>query len=229
LLKEATAKLQGDDLEGAQLTAQQMLEVRPDSLAAFQILADATEKQNRADTVAWRAQIARLLPDNVDAQLNLASAALRFGQLDAARRALDSIAAHDRGKAAYHVVAGWLARAQGNDKDVDAHFAAALKQEPANELYQFNLAVLRIRSLNQEDYDTARETLERLRKVPGFRTGSVRALLSDAVQRDDLERADSLAQDLQMQQGVTFGDYLLCLDFYRQARREEVQRRSRQD
>ena len=52
LLKQATEKLQADDLEGAKLTAQQMLEVRPDSLAAFQILADATEKQNRADTVA---------------------------------------------------------------------------------------------------------------------------------------------------------------------------------
>ena len=44
------------------------------------------------------------------------------------------------------MVAGWLARAQGNDADVEMHFAAAVAQEPANELYQFNLAVLRIRS-----------------------------------------------------------------------------------
>jgi hypothetical protein len=215
LLKSAVAMLQKQDLDGATIAAREMLDLHPDSLAAFQILADATEKQNRADTVAWRAQIARLLPNNIDAQLNLASAALRFGQLDVARRALDNVAPADRGKAAFHVVAGWLARAQGNDKDVETHFAAALAQEPQNELYQFNLAVLRIRSLKQEEYDQARETLERLRKVPGFRTGAVRALLSDAVQRDDLERADSLAQDLQMSQQVTFADYLLCLDFYR--------------
>ena len=215
LLKSATAMLQNQDLDGATAAARQMLDVRPNSLAAFQILADATERQNRADTVAWRAQIARLLPNNIDAQLNLASAALRFGQLDVARRALDTVPPQDRGKAKFHVVAGWLARAQGNDRDVEKHFAAALAQEPNNELYQFNLAVLRIRSLKQEEYDEARETLERLRKVPGFRTGSVRALLSDAVQRDDLERADSLAQDLQMSQQVTFADYLLCLDFYR--------------
>jgi Tfp pilus assembly protein PilF len=215
LLRTATEMLQKQDLEGATTAAQQMLEIQPDSLAAFQILADATEKQSRADTVAWRAQIARLLPNNIDAQLNLASAALRFGQLDVARRALDNVAPADRGKAAFHVVAGWLARAQGNDKDVETHFEAALAQEPTNELYQFNLAVLRIRSLQQEEYDRARETLERLRKVPGFRTGAVRALLGDAVQRDDLERADSLAQDLQMSHQVTFADYLLCLDFYR--------------
>jgi hypothetical protein len=40
-------------------------------------------------------------------------------------------------------------------------------------------------------------------------------LLGDAVQRNELERADTLAQDLQMSQQVTFTDYLLCLDFYR--------------
>ena len=215
LLKRASEMLQKQDLEGASVAARQMLAIRPDSLAAYQILADATERQNRADTVAWRAQIARLLPNSVDAQLNLASAALRFGQLDVARRALDNVPPQDRDKAKFHVVAGWLARAEGNDKEVETHFAAALAQEPSNELYQFNLAVLRIRSLKQEEYDAARETLERLRKVQGFRTGAVRALLSDAVQRDDLERADSLAQDLQMSQQVTFADYLLCLDFYR--------------
>src|SRR3712207_6525658 len=196
LFKTATEMLQKQDFDGATIAARQMLESDPDSLAAYQILADATEKQNRADTVAWRAQIARVLPNNLDAQLNLASAALRFGQLDAARRALDNVAPQDRDKASFHVVAGWLARAQGNDRDVEKHFAAALAQEPNNELYQFNLAVLRIRSLKQEEYDQARETLERLRRVPGFRTGSVRALLGDAIQRDDLERADSLAQDL---------------------------------
>jgi cytochrome c-type biogenesis protein CcmH/NrfG len=35
------------------------------------------------------------------------------------------------------------------------------------------------------------------------------------VQRNELERADTLAQELQMSQQVTFADYLLCLEFYR--------------
>ncbi|MFN2507768.1 MAG: hypothetical protein ABR589_03235 [Chthoniobacterales bacterium] len=215
LLRHAADMLGKQDLNEASHAAQQMLRIRPDSLAAFQILAEVAEKQNRPEAVAWRSQIARLVPNNLDAHLNLASAALRFGQLDTARRALDNVTPSDREKAAYHVVAGWLARAQGNDKDVEEHFAAALKQEPANDLYQFNLAVLRIRSEEPQEYEEALATLERLRKVPGFRTGSLRALLTDAIGRDDLERADSLAQDLQMSQQVTFADYLLCLDFYR--------------
>ncbi|HMJ05720.1 MAG TPA: hypothetical protein VK474_05645 [Chthoniobacterales bacterium] len=215
LLTRASAMLHKQDFAGATRAAQQMLALRPTSLSAFQILADATEKQNRSETVAWRSQIAHALPQNLDAQLNLASAALRFGQLDTARRALENVGSSDREKASYHVVAGWLARAQGNEQAVEQHFAAALREEPANELYQFNLAVLRLRSAEPGPADEARVTLERLSKVPGFRPGSLRALLSDAVARDDLKRADSLAQDLQMTQQVTFADYLLCLDFYR--------------
>ena len=165
--------------------------------------------------MAWRAQIARLQPQDLDSQLNLASAALRFGQLDTARKALENVAPADRDRAAYHVVAGWLARAQGSDAEVEQHFAAAVSKEPGNDLYQFNLAVLRIRSNVPEKSDESRKILERLSKVPAFRTGSLRALLSDAVQRNELERADTLAQDLQMSQQVTFTDYLLCLEFYR--------------
>jgi predicted Zn-dependent protease len=215
LLKAASAMLAKEDFDGATRAAREVLQIHHNSLAAFHILAEASEKQNRPETVAWRAQIARLEPENLDGQLNLASAALRFGQLDTARKALEHVPPAQRDRAAYHVVAGWLARAQGNDADVEMHFAAAVAQEPANDLYQFNLAVLRIRSSSPEKSDEARTVLERLSKVTGFRAGSLRALLSDAVQRNELERADTLAQDLQMSQQVTFSDYLLCLEFYR--------------
>ena len=190
-------------------------ERRPNSVSAFYILAEASEKQNRPETVAWRAQIARLEPQNLDSHLNLASAALRFGQLDTARKALEHVAPAERDRAAYHVVAGWLARAQGSDEEVEQHFSAAVSQEPGNDLYQFNLAVLRIRSDSPEKVEESRKVLERLSKVPAFRAGSLRALLGNAVQRNELEHADTLAQDLQMSQQVTFADYLLCLEFYR--------------
>jgi hypothetical protein len=215
LLKVAAAMMAKEDYDGATRAAREVLQLHQDSLAAFHILAEASEKQNRPETVAWRSQIARLEPGNLDSQLNLASAALRFGRLDTARKALDSVPPAQRDRAAYHVVAGWLARAQGNDADVEMHFAAAVTQEPGNDLYQFNLAVLRIRSAAPEKSDEARKILDRLKGVSAYRAGSLRALLGDAVQRNDLQRADSLAQDLQMSQQVTFSDYLLCLEFYR--------------
>lgn len=215
LLKSAGALMAKEDFDGATRAAREVLQLHHDSLPAFRILAETSEKQNKPETVAWRAQIARLEPDKVDSQLNLASAALRFGRLDTASKALDSVSPAQRDRAAYHVVAGWLARAQGNDADVETHFAAAVAQEPGNDLYQFNLAVLRIRSPAPEKRDEARKVLERLKGVAAYRAGSVRALLGDAIQMNDLPRADSLAQELQMSQQVTFSDYLLCLEFYR--------------
>ncbi len=215
LLKRASVLLQQHDYAGAMSNAQRALQLHPDSLSAFYILAEATEGQNRVETVAWRAQIARLAPQRLDSQLNLASAALRFGELDTARKALDRVALNDRRKAEYHVVAGWLARAEGNEAGLLEHFSAAVKEEPGNEVYQFNLAVLQIKSPEKENSENARVVLSRLSQVPQFRAGAVRALLNDAVDRNDLNAADGLAQDLQMSQQVTFNDYLLCLNFYR--------------
>ncbi|MCA1657834.1 MAG: tetratricopeptide repeat protein, partial [Verrucomicrobiaceae bacterium] len=123
LLKDATAMLAKEDFDGATRAAREVLQIHHNSLPAFYVLAEASEKQNRPETVAWRAQIARLEPGNLDSQLNLASAALRFGQLDPARRALESVPPAQRDRAAFHVVAGWLARAQGNDAEVEQHFA----------------------------------------------------------------------------------------------------------
>jgi thioredoxin-like negative regulator of GroEL len=215
LLHRATALQQEGKLSKAAQTAQEFLGRHPDSLPALYVLAEAAEKQNLEEAVRWREQIAHLLPSDVDSQLNLASAALRFGKLDLARQALDRVPPPDRDRAAVHVVAGWLARAEGNFAEQEEQFAAAVKKEPNNDLYQFNLAALQIHSGDPEKSAKARDTLQRLSQVAPYRTGALRALLSDAVARNDLPAADNFAQQLQMSPEVTFGDYLLCLNFYR--------------
>ena len=215
LLHRATALLQEGKLSKAAQTTQELLAGHPDSLPALYLLAETAEKQNLQEAVSWREQIARLLPSDVDSQLNLASAALRFGKLDLARQALDRVSPTDWDRAAFHVVAGWLARAEGNFAEQEEQFAAAVKKEPNNDLYQFNLAALQIHSGDPEKSGKARDTLQRLSKVAPYRTGALRALLNDAVARNDLAAADNFAQQLQMSPEITFGDYLLCLNFYR--------------
>lgn len=214
LLRQASALLQENKPTEAAQEARKVLAIHSESLPAYHILADAAEKQNLEQAVSWRAQIARLRPRDLDSQLNLASAALRFGHLDTARKALSNVEAADRDRARFHVVAGWLAQAEGNIVEQERQFAAAVKQEPNNDLYQFNLAALQIRSADPEKNASARETLRRLTQVPAYRTESLRALLKDAIDRNDLEAADDLAQQLQLSQQVTFADYLLCLNLY---------------
>src|SRR5207247_6504584 len=89
------------------------------------------------------------------------------------------------------------------------------KKQPKNDLYQCNLAALQIHSGDPEKSTKARDTLQRLSTVGPYRTGALRALLNDAVARNDLTAADNFAQQLQISPEITFGDYLLCLNFYR--------------
>src|SRR5437660_2785856 len=215
LLKRAGALLEKKDFVTANRLARQVIDRHRDSLAAFYILAEATEKQNSEETVSWRAQIARLQPDNIDSQLSLASAALRFGQIDLARKTLERVAPRAQDQAAFHVVAGWLARAEGNPSEQEQQFDIAVNKDPKNDLYKFNLAALQIRSQDQEKSEQARANLEYLTQVQEFRTGALRALLNDAVDRNDIQAADRFAQQLQMSPQVGFGDYLLCLNCYR--------------
>ena len=215
LLHQATTLLEEGKLSKAAQMAQELARRHPDSLAALSILADTAERQNLEETVAWRERIARLLPESPESQLNLASAALRFGRLALAREALNRVSSNDRDSATFHVVAGWLARAEGNFAEQEEQFAAAVKKEPKNDLYQFNLAALQIRCKDSEKSKSARDTFERLSSIAPYRTGALRALLNNAVERNDRTAADSFAQQLQMSPEVTFGDYLLCLNFYR--------------
>src|SRR6266571_3833887 len=215
LLHLAASMLQEKKFNDATQTAREVVKLDPDSLPAYYILAEAAEKQNLEEAISWRTRIARLLPKDADSQLNLASAALRFGKLDLARKAVDQVTPSDRDAAAFHVVAGWLARAEGNFAEQEEQFAAAVKREPSNDLYQFNLAVLQIQSTDAAKSLKARDALDRLSKLTPFRTGALRALLNDAVARNELATADNFAQQLQLSQQVTFGDYLLCLNFYR--------------
>jgi Tfp pilus assembly protein PilF len=215
LLRQAGSMLQQGRFTEATQTARELVAQHPDSLPVLYVLAEAAEKQNLEEAISWREQLARLRPKDPDSQLNLVSAALRFGNLDLARKALDQVPASDRDRAAYHVVAGWLARAEGNFAEQEQQFAAAVKKEPKNDLYQFNLAALQIHSSDPAKNTKARQNLERLTKLAPYRTGALRALLTDGVERNDLSAADNFAQQLQMSQEVTFSDYLLCLNFYR--------------
>src|SRR5258708_22586845 len=75
LLRQAETNLKQGNFNAANDAARQALQIDRDSLAAYQILAEATEKQNRAETVVWRAPLPRFPPRALDSHLNLAPAA----------------------------------------------------------------------------------------------------------------------------------------------------------
>src|SRR2546423_14189743 len=71
LLKTAAALMAKEDFDGASRAARDVLQIHHDSLAAFHILAEASEKQNRPETVAWRTQRARAVTNNPHTHINI--------------------------------------------------------------------------------------------------------------------------------------------------------------
>jgi hypothetical protein len=179
-----------------------------DSLPAFYIPAEATENKTRRKQLPGGRKSRVCSPTTSTANLTLPRPRSWFGQIDLARKTLERVAPRAQDQAAFHIVAGWLARAEGNLAEQEQQFDIAVNKDPNNDLYKFNLAALQIRSQDPEKSAQARANLERLTQVTQFRTGALRALLNDAVDRNDLQNADRFAQQLQMSPQVSFGDYL---------------------
>src|SRR5207247_8943752 len=66
--------------------------------------------------------------------------------------------------------------------EAETRFLEASRLEPANELHQLNLAVLRLQSTNQAAAADARATLERLRSRPKVRAVALRWLVAQTLQ-----------------------------------------------
>src|SRR2546430_4011459 len=69
LLRQAETNLKQGNFNGANDAARHALQINHDSLAAYQILAEATEKQNRAETIVLLTQIERMHTRHYDSQL----------------------------------------------------------------------------------------------------------------------------------------------------------------
>jgi len=171
-------------------------------------LAEASEKQNRPETVgvarADRAICSRTL-------WRASSILLRRAPFRADRYARKALAMSRprTGSGRLSVVAaGSRARRATTPKSKNIS-AAAVNKEPGNDLYQFNLAVSASSRAGKER--RVAQGVGRLSKVAAFRAGRS-ALLSDAVQRNELERADTLAQDPPNEQEVPSPITFFCLE-----------------
>jgi hypothetical protein len=76
-----------------------------------------------------------------------------------AREALNRVSPRDRDSAAFHVVSGWLACAEGNFAEQKEQVAAAVRTEPKSDLYQFDLAALQIYPEEKNLLDEAKARL----------------------------------------------------------------------
>jgi Flp pilus assembly protein TadD len=196
-LAQAKAFMARADYPDASLSARKALLLNSNNLEACVIMADLSELSRSPGVVDWRRRIADLAPTLTN-RLLLASTCLRVQgkPYSIAAQTLEELAGSAHDSAAYHVVAAELALKLGNQSDAAAHFDAAARLEPTNELHQVNLSVLRLASTNDTVASAARATLERLRASPEVGAVALRWLVGDALRREDMAGAARFSSQL---------------------------------
>jgi cytochrome c-type biogenesis protein CcmH/NrfG len=200
------------DYASAVLVARHLLQLDPRNVAACRIMAEIAELAGKREALSWREQIVALEPGVATNKTALASAAVRFGQLDLARKTLDAVDPSGRANVKYHQLAGALAIAEKKPALAESEFAAALQLDPGNYQFALNLAAVRLTSADEPTREKAREELARLVGQTALRLEALRALTMDALANKSLGAAEKWAAQLRLEKGATFSDLLLYLE-----------------
>ena len=112
LSRQAQDFLTKKDYQSAVLVARHLLQLDPRNVAACRVMAEVAELAGKREALSWREQLAALEPGVAAHRIDMAGAALRFGQLDLARRTLDAVDSPSRANVRYHQLAGTLAIAE---------------------------------------------------------------------------------------------------------------------
>jgi predicted Zn-dependent protease len=200
------------DYQSAVLVARHLLQLDPKNIAACKIMAETAELAGKVETLSWREQVVALEPGVAENRIALASAAIHFGQLDLARRTLDTIDPAGRANLKYHQLAGTLAIADKKSGLAEMEFAAALALEPNNQQLALNLATVRLTCPEPATREKARADLALLVEQNSLRLEALRALTADALANRSLGTAEEWATQLRNEKGATFTDLLLFVE-----------------
>jgi len=185
------------DYRNASLSARQALQRNPRNVEACRVTAELAELSRSPSALDWRRRVAEFEP-TIENKLMLAETALRTqtAPYPLAVQTLDELADAGKGVAAYHAARAELALKLKNTGEAAARFEQASRLEPTNELYQLNVAVLRLQSTNAAVASDARGALERLRASPHLGAVALRWLVMESVARTDLDTAERLSKQL---------------------------------
>ena len=200
------------DYQSAVLVARHLLQLDPNSVAACRVMADTAEIAGRREALSWRERVVALEPALPENKVALAATALRFGQLDLARKMLDAVSPEARSNVKYHEIAGAIALAEKKPPVAETEFAAALQLDPSNRQLTLNLATIRLTSPDVVTNEKARAELIQLAQTSAHRLESLRALASDALAHNASVSAETWAAELQAEKGATLSDLLLYLE-----------------
>jgi Tfp pilus assembly protein PilF len=204
----------------ASLSARLALQLNSNCLPACRVMAELADRSGSPSALDWRRRVEHLAPADWANQVALARTALEFQQPELARAALERVPQSVRkAQKGFFEVAGALAFARHELAQAEQHLSEAIQLDPDNPANLFNREILRLHSSDSNRVKAARAELEKLCSGAGlkpinpglYRAAVQRVLITEALARQELERACSLAQELETFPEALFTDHLLVL------------------
>lgn len=220
-LRQATEALNRSDYKGAAFSARLVRVLDPSNLEAARVLAEITGRLRSPEVVAWRQFIVDMEPENPTNWLDLAEAALMFGENTRAEQALLRVPTTNRNGVEFHQAAAMVLASQHKLSEAEAHFSAAMKLAPTNELLQLNHAVILIQARDTNIMAEGINTLRKYAANPVHRRMALQNLAQACLRTRDFDQAVSVAQELVGATNATFADRMLYLSVLRGASRPE--------
>jgi hypothetical protein len=190
------------DYRNTMLALKRATELAPMDLATWREVADRLAELGAPQALVARENVVRLDPGDMSMRLALVTDALRFGQTDVASATLEDMEKAAQADAAFHRLAAAVAMATGESDRLEEHLAALVAAEPEDTTARFNLAAVRLWSINPATQAEALAELEKLTAVREMRVRAGLELLKQAARVRDADRARAVVDLLLNRMGV---------------------------
>ena len=187
--RDAQAAMGRKDYTEASLKARRALQIDPQHLAAFLIMAEISEIFRNENALDWRERITHLAGGSTASLIAYASTAVDFGKHSIAKSALDRVPEADKQSTDFQAVAGALALDSGDFAVAEGFFAKAAELDPTNAAHRFALAKAQLGTDDFFKRESGRKLLAELTKDETFRLRALRELVSSYVSAGEPQAA----------------------------------------
>jgi tetratricopeptide (TPR) repeat protein len=210
-VNQAKSALQANNIQAAILSLQTALYYWPGNLEVRATIASLLERTRSAEALVHRRTLMNAQPQLVGPKLAYARAALLLDQPEEAAAILKQIRGAHRKSSQFLEVRSELFLTRGRSDLALDGYRELLEVDPKNRRARVKLAALELQAGLEQSHDSARRELESLASDEEFGLIALRALIQDALRREDYPAALSCSERACERPAADFSDRMLRL------------------
>ncbi|MET0262905.1 MAG: hypothetical protein ABW223_08400 [Rariglobus sp.] len=180
-----------NDYRSALLALRRATEIDPNDFRVWREAAEFLAKIGSPEAVVARQNLTRIAPDDISLRIALVTEALRFGDVSTAQSGVTALEQASRRDAAFHRLAAAVSLAMGRSAEFEQHLVSLVEADPADLASRFNLAALRLWSVDAEKSRQAYPALIALGNEPTVRVRASLERLKFAAASREAAKVDS--------------------------------------